>query len=216
MKTLLFVKIALVSLLLSGFALSASAQSASDIFNSDAKIVWTGVDFTKVKVVGETGTVSPIEMLSLFDKINEVIISEPKKYNFTEALTKKTVEFDLSGVTKANSKINADDLISMSSTVDESAVTEAYIAQSVKSYALDTKEGIGLSIFMKVLDKPKVSASMILAFYDIKTRKVLFTESMSGKAQGFGFRNYWAYSVYDVLRQIKLTQYKSWKSKYGK
>ncbi len=197
------------------FVATATAQSASDVFKSDAKIIWTGVDFTKTKIIGEIGTVSSAEILPLYDKINGVIVAEPAKYNFAQALSKTSVEFDLGGVGKANSKINPDNIISMSSSsVPE--ISADYIAQSVKSYSLEIKEGIGLVIFMKALDKTKETGFMDLAFYDIKTRKVLFTETITGRAQGFGFRNHWAYTVYDVIKQIKKERYAAWKSKYEK
>jgi hypothetical protein len=38
---------------------------------------------------------------------------------------------------------------------------------------------------------------------------------MTAKAAGFGFRNYWAKTVYEVLDDIKKSKYKEWKANAG-
>ena len=206
----------LLCCLLAGLSQMAAAQSAASIFNSSkTMITWLGVDFTQVKVVGETGTVTSAELIPLFEKINGVIVNEADKYNFKEALSKDDVPYDLGPVTKINGNIDAETLLS-SSSAEKGRITEEGIAKLVKQYEVKKAEGIGLVFFMETLDKPSETGIMWVTFFDLKTHQVLLTERMSGKAAGFGFRNHWARTVYEVLKDIKKTKYKAWKAKYAK
>jgi hypothetical protein len=38
---------------------------------------------------------------------------------------------------------------------------------------------------------------------------------MTGKAGGFGYKNYWAKSVFEVLEDIEKKKYKEWKNKHA-
>jgi hypothetical protein len=50
---------------------------------------------------------------------------------------------------------------------------------------------------------------MWVTFVDMKSKTVLLTKHMEGKAGGFGFRNYWAKSFLNVLKSIK-EDWRSW------
>jgi hypothetical protein len=43
----------------------------------------------------------------------------------------------------------------------------------------------------------------------MRTKKVLFTKRITGKALGFGFRNYWAGSMKNVFKTMK-KEFKNW------
>jgi len=57
---------------------------------------------------------------------------------------------------------------------------------------------------------------MYVTFFDIATKKVLITERMIGRASGVGFRNYWVRPIYEVIKRIYDSKYKSWKYHYLK
>ena len=65
------------------------------------------------------------------------------------------------------------------------------------------------------MSKSAKAASVWVTFVDVKTKKVLHTERIEGKAGGFGFRNYYAAAIKNVLDQIEKKKYKEWKSQYG-
>lgn len=188
--------------------LPAGAQDAGRIFNED--ITWLGVDFSKVTVLGESA--APIQIIDYFDKINSLIINESEKYNFRLALNKMEVPYDLGPVTKANASINPDDLVSMSS--KSAALTKEDVEAAVKKYDLKGQKGIGLVFVMEALDKPGAQGHMWVTFIDLATKKVLLTERMSGKPGGFGFRNYWARPIYNVIQDIQKSRYDQWRRKY--
>jgi hypothetical protein len=57
--------------------------------------------------------------------------------------------------------------------------------------------------------------AFFVTFINMNTKEVLFTERMTGEPGGFGLRNYWAGSVYNILKRIKSTEYRSWQKKYS-
>jgi hypothetical protein len=188
---------------------NAKAQDgASRIFNED--IIWLGVDYSQATVLGETA--SPIQIIDYFDKINNLIITESEKYNFKTALNKLEVPYNLEPVAKANADINPEDLVSMSSQSVE--LTEEDVSKAVKKYDLKGEKGIGLVFVVETLDKPKGNSSMWVTFFDMSSKKILLTERMSAKPGGFGFRNYWARPVYNVIQDIQKNRYNQWRKKY--
>lgn len=205
-----------LGLLISLGHLTANAQSVADIFNSSkTQITWLGVDFTQVQIVGEMGTVTSSELIPLFEKINGVIINEGDKYNFKEAFSKDDIPYDMGPVSKINGEIDSEKLLS-STSAEKGRVNAELIAKLVKAYEVKNPKGIGLVFFMETLDKPSETATMWVTFFDLTSKNVLLTEQMTGKAMGFGFRNHWARTVYEVLKEIKKSKYKAWKAKYGK
>jgi hypothetical protein len=56
---------------------------------------------------------------------------------------------------------------------------------------------------------------MYVTFIEMPSGKVIMTERMTGKAQGFGFRNYYAYTVYKVIQEIKKNKISEWRTKYA-
>jgi hypothetical protein len=79
------------------------------------------------------------------------------------------------------------------------------VQELIGKYDCGSDKGIGLVFVMENFDKMfKINtASMIVVFFDIGTKKVLHSERMTEKGGGFGFRNYWVSAVYKVLKQIR-------------
>jgi hypothetical protein len=86
------------------------------------------------------------------------------------------------------------------------------IESIVKGYNFEGKKGIGLMFIMESMNKSAKQGNMYVTFIDMASRKVLFTERMSGEAGGFGFRNYWVRPVSEVIEKIQKSKYKQWRS----
>jgi hypothetical protein len=191
------------------------SQKVDDIFRrSGEKIVWLGVDFTQVKLIGPLGTVDKDELIPLFDDMNRLIVSEREKYNLEKALRKDEVPYDLEVVTKLNSEIDPGKIISYSSSDEGGRLSEEAISVLVKQYKIEKPEGIGLLFFMETIDKTREKGTMWFTFFNLADRNVLLTERMSGPGNGIGFRNHWAYTVYSVINQIRDTWYAEWRYRY--
>jgi hypothetical protein len=177
------------------------------------EIVWLGLDFTQVRIVGPLGTVDKNELKELFDDINMVVITERSKYNFEAALRKDEVPYNLKIVTGLNSEIDPGKAIAYASK-EESRLNEEAISVLIKQYRIENKEGIGLVFFMETLDKIRENGTMWVTFFSLADGNILFTERMSGTAGGISFRNHWVRTVYEVIDQIRNTKYAEWRFRY--
>ena len=215
MKQLLSFKWLFAIIFLIAGAQALSAQTLKEFFNSsEVPLTYLGVDFTRAKVFNDIAANAMDIRDRQFAAINQVIVNEPKKYDFQKALSKSSVTNDISFVNAKNAKIDAEKIIEANS-ADEVRFTKATIESVVKGYKFTGKKGIGLMFIMERMNKASAQASMYVTFIDLASGKVLLTERMTAKAAGFGFRNYWAKTVYEVLDDIKKSKYKEWKASAG-
>ncbi len=191
---------------------SAYAQTAKELFNStETPVTYLGIDFTQARLINDAGASATDLKEKHFPGINQVVVNEPKKYDLAKAF-RKPITNDISVTEKVNATIDADKIKSSSSS-DESRLDAAAIQNVVNQYDLGGKKGVGLVFIMEGLNKPGAKGSMYVTFIDMATRKVIFTERMTGKAGGFGYKNYWAKSVFEVLEDIQKKKYNEWKNK---
>ncbi|MCW3093611.1 MAG: hypothetical protein JWP81_4680 [Ferruginibacter sp.] len=198
-----------------GTAQTANAQTAKDVFNSsETPVFYLGVDFTLAKLIDAPE--SPLDVRDRnYPAINDLIVNEPKRYDLAGAFHKSNIDHDLSMVTKRNAKINAEEIKSTNS-ADYNRLKEEDISKLVKGFDFEGKKGVGLLIVMESMSKANKGAAMWVTLIDMGAKKVLMTERMIGKTgMAFGFRNYWANPIRDVIEDIEKKKYKQWKSKYG-
>ncbi len=193
--------------------LSASAQSLKDFFNNaETPATWLGIDFTQAKVLNEAA-VTPTAIKQNFAGINQLILNEPKKFFVDVAFNKPDISKDISFVNAKNDKVDPDKIVETSS--DEVRLKKETIESIVKSYSFGDKKGIGVMFIAEVLNKASVTGAFYVTIIDMGSRKVLLTERMTAKPAGFGFRNYWAKTVHEILKQIEKGKYNEWKSANG-
>lgn len=154
-----------------------------------------GVDFTQVKVCAAEE--SEEQFAQVFESINMLFIAEPEKY-------------DCSDMLKCRTTIVIDPMMKLLSSCDYADLKvysrefpEIDYAQCVKSYELPQTEGMGVVLIAKMLDKPNRLAIYNVVLFDIATREIIAQEEVAGYAGGFGLRNFWARSVYNVLQSTR-------------
>ncbi|MCF6405567.1 hypothetical protein L3C95_21865 [Chitinophaga filiformis] len=210
LKKCLLASFALVFVCLS--AGSSYAQTLKEFFsNESTPLTYLGVDFSATKVEGETATAA--EIVSKFEPINNVIVTESKKYDIAGTFKRTSVSNFLEAVQKLNEGVNPATIKANGVADLEKGLTAADIDKHVKKYDLHGQKGIGLVFIMDGMSKTNKEAYIYATLIDLSSKKVLLTERFTGKAQGFGFRNYWAYTIYKVLNSIDHGKYKEWKSK---
>lgn len=206
-------KIILFSLVVLGFN-TIKAQDANAVFSAN-EIVWYGLDFTKAHFVGQFDQGFGALPASGYDMKNKwipewnaLIAKEPQNFNFKKALKKDNVYYDLNPIATVNQKIKTESCMSYNTTT----ITEKEITEMVKQYpAGEKKEGVGLVFIVENFDKGMEQATVFVTFFDIKTKKVLLSNKMQGKAVGVGMRNYWAGTIKNIIKQILETEYAKWK-----
>jgi 3-methyladenine DNA glycosylase AlkC len=146
-----------------------------------------------------------------------LIINEPKKYDLKGAFNKSNVDNNLNAVIKNYAKVNLNDILSTNS-ADFNRLKEADITAVVKELDIEKKDGVGVLFVMEAMRKieKKGDAAIWVTFVDLKSKKVLMTERIEVKASaGFGFRNYWASTIKNLIDLIGDKKYKEWKQKYS-
>lgn len=208
-------KFALMYLLVLLTSIQLFAQSKSDVFGSNSEITWLGIDYSDVRFIGpasgwgEVSTKTSGEMKDkYFPEWNNLIVREPKAFKIEEAVRRAEVKMDIDAVMKANEKMNKKEIFSESSS-EYQHISESDIQTMVKRYDLKGKSGIGFVLIAEGMNKNLEEGSYWVTFIDMASKKVLFTKRVTGKAGGFGFRNYWAGSVKNVLKTMK-KEFKSW------
>lgn len=199
-----------------GSSSTSFAQTLKDVFNnSESPLTYLGIDFSKSRVI-DIGNADDIRN-RLYGSINDLIVDEPKKFDLKGAFRKSNIEHDFSAVKKNNGKINLNDIISTNS-ADFNRLKESDITTIVKDLDLSGKNGVGLLFVMEAMRKvdKKGESAIWVTLIDMKTKKVLMTERMEAKAAGgFGFRNFWASTIKEVIDEIDKKKYKEWRAKYG-
>jgi hypothetical protein len=198
-------------LLLIVFCLALSFQinaqlNTSDIFEVN-EITWYGLDFSNVRLIGAIGFKDPEKIKSYyFDAWNSLIIYEPNKYKLDKFFHKDSVKQYLGIVTDRNTLPNLDKLV----TETEYSFGAEKVMQIISEYDSGEKEGVGLVFIVESLNKYEEKAIIWVTFFNIETKQVLLTEKLDGKAEGYGFRNFWAGAYHRVMKSA----YKSIQTEY--
>jgi hypothetical protein len=192
----------------------AQVPTPKDVFTTDLPLTYLGIDFSNSKLIGDT-VISLTGLPAKFEAINGVTVNEGKKYDIGAALKKTHITNDLSSTKEHNDKIDSSKFLS-GNDADYSRFKEADISKIASKYNFKGKTGVGIVFIAEGLSKRQEKASLWVTFIDMKTNKVIYTERMEGKAGGFGYRNYWVKTVWNVIDEIKKHKDEEWIQKFSK
>ena len=185
---------------------SVSAQSKSDAGGS-GDITFLGLDFSQAKFIGsatqfkDAGEITNDRFKDFTVSWNQLFISEQKKYNVAEMVHRPDIKYAMEVTAKANGAIKKD--FFGSNAADFKTLDEKKIANLVNGYDFQGKTGTGLLFFVEGMSKGQQEAGAWVTMVDMKSKKVLSTTYKTGKAGGFGFRNYWAKSWLNIMKEAK-------------
>ena len=176
------------------------------------KMNFYGVDFTLVKTFGVKE--EPGKVAKAFEEINKLIVSETKKYPYGNFFTKYIREIDQSKELKkiqftTFDNVSIDEAIYRARIMNEAGmptysktfkIDDAAVVALVKSFNTGKDIGYGVLYVAELLDKEAGIGNYIAVCFNLKTKKIVFTDRVSGKADGFGLRNYWASSLEKIFK----------------
>lgn len=216
--------IALLAVVISSASLRA--QTKADIFDKNVPVTWLGVDYSLATHIGtptnssfafnawtvvkktDNGIVTKDEFRDSYTlQWNQLFIDEQKKYDVAKAINRSSVKYAIDVCINANKKLTKKEFFS-NDPADFHKKTEADIAEAVKNYDFQKNEGIGMMFFVEGMNKGTAEEGVWVTFVDMKAKTVLLTKYVVSKAQGSGFRNYWAKPLYVALKEMDL---KDWK-----
>lgn len=203
-------RLSLLLLLAIGMSTSLTAQTLKDIVNPEVPITWLGLDFTLVKVVADQDEWVNGKPQDMFKRWNELMINEQQKYNIAEALQRTEVKFALDVTMDHNAALPADNIFVQQS-LSEDQVTKEDVVAVVKSYDFKGNTGIGFMFVAQSLDRPKEKGVWRIVFINMETKEIIHSMQMAAPSSGFGLRNYWASTVYGIIKRIRNDEFKQWK-----
>ena len=189
---------------------AARAQSMADALNNACTVTWIGLDFSSARFVPaiDFAEVEGDTRTALL-KWNNLMEQEPDKFNMGKALGITRCVTNTSFVKDLNEAVTADKLLSR----EPYSLDKAKIPDMVNAYKT-AGDGVGVVLIVSTFDKTQAMAEYWITFFNMKTHGMLYTEKLMGKPQGFGVRNFWAGSVYSVLKAIEKGHAKAWRGQF--
>ncbi len=183
------------------------------IFDAD-EVVWFGIDFSKVQLIGSEGFTNPQDIKERFFKSwNKLINHESDKYNFQETYGFTTVHRDTATADARNKLPDYEKLVSESKRQELSKKDAIEICKAYKSEV--HQAGLGLVYIVDDFNKKTKSAEIWVVFFDLATHDIVMAKEYETEAGGFGLRNYWARTFYE-LQNISKKEYKKSLKKFKK
>ena len=193
-----FTRKKLLALLFVIVALPVFGQNAAF---SSSEVTWYGIDFSKAILIGP-GFSNPVAIRDQFFKSwNELIIKEYKKYDLGKFFRKRNVIFNLDPVLSRNLAVDVNKLTALNSS--EALMKDSDVKKIIGEYDFKDKEGVGVLMIVESLNNIDKAGYYYIVFFDIKTKEILLSKKISGKAKGAGFRNYWAGSFFEAFKSCE-------------
>lgn len=154
-----------------------------------------GVDYSHTKVYGAGESVNAFA--EAFSSINELLLTQASKYDFSKMLG-RSYECHNDVMIAHNNGCDFSDLYVRSNEVPELVVSEI-----VKNYTLPHTEGVGLVLIGRLLDKSQGEGHYYIVLFDVASRQLIYQGTAVVKAGGFGLRNYWANTIYQIVKKAR-------------
>ena len=191
MKGKLLTFILMILLGFMNYSFSQEYQKVSDI----KKVIWFGVDFTAAKFT--LVTEDPAVIVNQYLKaINVLIISEREKFNIRSFFKVDEVSNNIELAIEFNQQIDPSALV----IYDDYKLDMDQVKDVIKKYDVEDKSGAGLIFVAENLNKVSQTGSYYVCFFDLSTKEIIDCKRMTGAVSGIGFRNYWASSIYNVMK----------------
>ena len=179
--------------------ISLSAQFPSDSYEK-LDVTWFGIDYSQCNLVGSEGFSDPEKIVDTYFGVwNEFVETETKKYDVAKYLKKSDINFDLSVVEENNKAVDFNAIPHD----DVHEIGESEIQQIISNHNYGDNSGLGVMLIAENYNKKKSQADYTFTIFDISSKQIKFKKRYTVKAAGFGFRNYWARTLYEALRKIE-------------
>lgn len=187
-------------------------QDVGEFFTSmEAEVEFVGLDFSQAKMVGlKTKHASDETQVHYFRAWNDLLMKERQKYDVKRAFMKRNINYNLKIVNQQNQDIKWGDF---RTDLSPPSFSTKRLQKLVNSYNIkEMKSKYGLSFVVHSFNQFRERAYVYVVVFDVTTKKILFSAQTSGNAGGFGFRNYWARTIYNILENIRDYKFKKWKA----
>lgn len=161
------------------------------------KVNFYGVDFSYANLFGWDD--SPAAIKSELGKINNLFITQSKKYNVGKYFKKDVISYCLKSTDKHNEKLSTKGLSSNTTYIE---LNDKQIRKIIADLSC-TNDDYGLVFIAENLNKQDEKATYFVVFFNGSTKEIIYSKRASGKALGLGIRNHWAGSIYKMMKDWK-------------
>jgi hypothetical protein len=186
------------------FALVGAGPIRAQESASPDTLVWCGLDYSKVKMIGTTDFAQPQQIFpGMLVAWNGLFMKEmlPELEKMA-----KSVRTDLTAVAGNNEKATEKQIQREDGSRDEMVtpthIKDSDIAELVRSYKLKNTQGLGLVFVMDRLVKAQETGCLYVVFFDVASGKVISSTRLCEKAGGMGFRNFWFRPIKDAVKKL--------------
>ncbi len=198
-------------------SLSVSAQSAKSFLSGGENVTWLGIDYSQVKLIGDFnqfGGAGEANASDIRDKYfndwNNIVEREPKKYDVAKYFKQSNVTYKTDFFNARNSKA---DVKNMEASTDPNYTIDD-IKKFVKSYNFDKVSGVAILMVAESLNRSSEKGTFHIVVVNTSNKEILIHERALGKPGGFGLRNYWAASYFNIFKDVEKSYIKKWKSQH--
>lgn len=178
------------------------SQSIEDIYNPTVRLVFLGIDFTRVQFTKADEFSNKPEILRFFEDANNLVDHGSLRDQVARGLDRKTIEWDLSYVTTQNSLVNWQKVFSdqVDYTVPDSEIVT--ILNNLKIDAEKYKDFIGMVLIEENCCKTKPLQTISCVFFSVNDHNILYSKRYELKPSGIGFYYYWGSNNNMILARI--------------
>lgn len=176
---------------------------AGEPLKNRGELVWFGMDYTLVKFIGARDQFSDLPKIRdhYFRAWNELVMIEKDKYDLMTAFSVNKIYYEMENTIRRSQERSMDGIVQ----TDHYSISEEQVKSVVALHIDPSVNKVGAVFVMETLNKLEEQSTMWLAIFNISSGEILYMNKYSGAVGGFGFRNYWARSYYNVISKLRMT-----------
>lgn len=190
-----------------------------DLFNLKTPVAFFGIDYSHVRIRGN----NMMDIKDKFNDLNKLFLTDKLNYDITKALGRfQQINYDFTAVNNKNSSIQDSAIYSSIAPNYTDIEIQKYIDELDLSSS-KTKNGIGLVIMGQLLynmgdvaQKAETESIYYFVFFDIVSKKLLFSEKIGIIEEKNPRRNLWGIALKNIIYDVTYYKYPYWKKAYGK
>ena len=180
-----------------------SSQNLKDIlFNKSYGLDFIGLDFSSAKFIGSSYEYAETDRLKnqFIPNWNNLFYAQPEKFDIGKFMHKENVNINAEYIQEINSNINVEEMYSLK---PYKRFSPDQLQEIVNKYDFEYENEVGLALIVNSFDKLSKMAVINVVWFNTKTLKVIKSIRQNTEPKGFGFRNYWAGSIFFTIKNLE-------------
>ena len=175
------------------------------------EILWVGINFSKARFTRNGFDFTQEIMQHYFHEWNMLILNDQKKYDIRMSFRKPVMEYNLSTITKLNKTVKIGELITRNIGTKD-VYSDDRMVEYLSGLSLPKTLPFALMFVVESFDASVKTAAIWVTITKTDTQEVVLCEKFLKKPAGFGTRNYWARTFYNVFFDIQSQSFMRWEN----